>query len=75
MSSGPTKILVVDDSALYRQSIHNVLREVADAQVVGSAKDGKDALDKIEQLDPDVLTLDVRMPDMADDRRSNGGSI
>lgn len=64
MNLGPLKILVVDDSALYRQSIHNVLREVADITIVGTAKNGVDALNKIEQLDPDLLTLDVQMPDM-----------
>ena len=64
MSAGPTRILIVDDSALYRQSINNVLREAADAVVVGSAKNGLEALEKIEQLDPDLLTLDVNMPDM-----------
>jgi two-component system chemotaxis response regulator CheB len=60
----PLKILIVDDSALYRQSIHNVLREVADVRIIGSAKNGVVALEKIDQLDPDLLTLDVRMPDM-----------
>ena len=64
MSTPPTKILVVDDSALYRQSIHNVLREIAGATIIGSAKNGVEALQKIEQLDPDLLTLDVQMPDM-----------
>ena len=64
MNTGPTKILVVDDSALYRQSIHNVLREIADIKVVGKAENGVEALEKIAQLDPDLLTLDVQMPDM-----------
>ena len=64
LNSGPTRILVVDDSALYRQSIHNVLREVAEISIVGTAKNGVEALEKIEQLDPDLLTLDVQMPDM-----------
>ena len=64
MNAGPTKILVVDDSALYRQSIYNVLREVADVSIVGTAKNGMEALEKIEQLEPDLLTLDVQMPDM-----------
>ena len=64
MNAGPTKILVVDDSALYRQSIHNVLREIADVAIVGVANNGVEALEKIEQLDPDLLTLDVQMPDM-----------
>lgn len=55
---------MVDDSALYRQSIRNVLRGVENAEAVGIAKNGLDALEKIEQLDPDLLTLDVQMPDM-----------
>ena len=64
MNADPTKILVVDDSALYRQSIHNVLREVEGALSVGIAKNGVEAIEKIEELDPDLLTLDVQMPDM-----------
>ena len=64
MTIPPTTILVVDDSALYRQSIHNVIREVSGAAIVGTAKNGVEALQKIEELDPDLLTLDVQMPDM-----------
>ncbi|MGI9430242.1 MAG: protein-glutamate methylesterase/protein-glutamine glutaminase [Bythopirellula sp.] len=64
MNVDPIRVLIIDDSAIYRQSIQNVLREVAGATVVGVAKDGVDALQKIEQLDPDLLTLDVQMPDM-----------
>jgi two-component system chemotaxis response regulator CheB len=64
MREMPTKVLIVDDSALYRQSIQNVLRELSDVLVVGSASNGIEALRKIEQLAPDLLTLDVQMPDM-----------
>ncbi|MEO8271690.1 MAG: response regulator, partial [Aureliella sp.] len=64
MKTAPTRILIVDDSALYRQSIHNVLRDIADTEVVGIAKNGVEAISKIEQLSPDLLTLDVQMPDM-----------
>lgn len=64
MNPRPDKILVVDDSALYRQSIRNVLHEIENVQVIGAAKNGVDALEKIEQYDPDLLTLDVQMPDM-----------
>jgi two-component system chemotaxis response regulator CheB len=55
-------LLIVEDSALYRQLVRNVLREVAGVEVVGLAKTGQEALDLIEQLAPDLLTLDVRMP-------------
>ena len=64
MTDKPTKILIVDDSALYRQSIQNVLRQSCDVAVVGTAKNGLEAIEKIEELDPDLLTLDVQMPDM-----------
>lgn len=64
MSDPPTRILIVDDSALYRQTIHNVLRGMPGVTVVGAARDGREALEKVEQLAPDLLTLDVRMPDM-----------
>jgi two-component system chemotaxis response regulator CheB len=60
----PTRLLIVDDSALYRQLINNVLRDSEDVAVVGIAKDGFDALEKIESLHPDLLTLDVQMPDL-----------
>ncbi len=64
MTLRPTRILIVDDSALYRQAITNVLRDVDTVAIVGVAKNGIDALEKIGQLDPDLLTLDVQMPDM-----------
>ena len=64
MSEQPTRLLIVDDSALYRQTLNNTLRDLAQVDVVGIAKDGRDALEKIAELDPDVLTLDVQMPDM-----------
>ncbi len=59
-----TRLLIVDDSALYRQAINNALRDEAGVSVVGLAKDGVEALQKIEDLDPDLLTLDVQMPGM-----------
>ena len=62
--NAPTRILVVDDSALYRQNIANVLRQAENVVVVGRAGNGEEALQKIEELDPDLLTLDVQMPEM-----------
>jgi two-component system chemotaxis response regulator CheB len=57
------KILVVDDSALYRTLVRNVLRDIPGVEVVGVAIDGKDALAKLDQFQPDLLTLDVQMPE------------
>ncbi len=59
-----TKVLIVDDSALIRQLISMVLGQCPDIQVVGTASDPYAAREKILQLKPDVLTLDVEMPKM-----------
>lgn len=56
--------MVVDDTSLYRMLVTNALRDVEGVEVVGSASDGKAALGKIEQLKPDLITLDVEMPVM-----------
>jgi two-component system chemotaxis response regulator CheB len=56
------RVLVVDDSAFMRYTITSHLSEYPDIQVIGSARDGNDALALIESLQPDVVTLDVEMP-------------
>jgi two-component system chemotaxis response regulator CheB len=61
-SSGKTRVLVVDDSALMRRVICNLLEDDKGIEVVGTAKDGLDAIKKIEELKPEVVTLDVQMP-------------
>ncbi|WP_069649588.1 protein-glutamate methylesterase/protein-glutamine glutaminase [Caloranaerobacter ferrireducens] len=58
------KVLVVDDSAFMRKIISDILSSDETIEVVGTAKDGKDALDKISYLNPDVITLDIEMPVM-----------
>jgi len=58
------RVLVVDDSALYRQLVKNVLREIPDVEVVGLAGTGTEALERLAEYAPHLLTLDVQMPDM-----------
>ena len=58
------KVLVVDDSALMRQFIGDILRTDPRLEVVGTARDGKDALAQIKTLKPDIVTMDVEMPVM-----------
>ncbi len=58
------KVLIVDDSALVRQMLTEILNQAAGIQVIGSAADPYIARDKIKKLNPDVLTLDVEMPRM-----------
>ena len=55
------RVLVVDDSAFARTVLSRLLR-AGDLDVVATARDGADALAKIDQLDPDVVTLDLTMP-------------
>ena len=59
-----TKVLVVDDSALVRSLLAEIINRQADMVCVGTASDPLIARDMIRQLDPDVLTLDVEMPRM-----------
>ena len=58
------KVLIVDDSALVRQILAEILDQDPGIQVVGAAADPYAAREKIKQLNPDVLTLDVEMPRM-----------
>lgn len=55
-------VLVVDDSALMRKVISDILSEDPEIKVVGTARNGLDAVEKVERLKPDVVTLDVEMP-------------
>jgi len=64
MNKNKTKVLVVDDSALIRQLLTEILNTDRSIEVVGTAQDPYRARDKIKELRPDVLTLDVEMPRM-----------
>lgn len=60
----PIRILIVDDSIVIRKMLSDVLAKDSDLTVVGAVSDGRMALTKIEQLNPDVVTLDIEMPVM-----------
>ena len=64
MTANKIKILVVDDSALIRRILTDMLNSADDLTVVGTAADPYIAREKIKKLEPDVLTLDVEMPKM-----------
>src|SRR5580704_2750069 len=59
-----TKVLIVDDSAVMRQILKEILSRDPSIEVVGVASDPSATRDKILRLEPDVLTLDVEMPKM-----------
>ena len=60
----PVKVLIVDDSAVIRQLLSMLLSEDPEIEVVGTAGDPLIARDRIKALNPDVVTLDVEMPNM-----------
>lgn len=58
------RILVVDDSPFMRKSLQKMLEEAPDLRVIATARDGIDALEKIQEHKPDIVTLDIEMPRM-----------
>lgn len=58
------RVLIVDDSALMRKVLKEILMTDDEIEVVGTARDGEDAIDKVMKLVPDVVTMDVNMPVM-----------
>ncbi len=58
------KVLVVDDSAFMRKALTSMLQEDPEIKVIGTARDGLEAIEQIQKLRPDVVTLDVEMPRM-----------
>ncbi len=61
-STDKVRVLVVDDSLIYRKVVRDVLATFPHAEVVGSAANGRIAIEKIEQFAPDMVTLDFEMP-------------
>ena len=64
MKTDPVRVLVVDDSAFARKVVREVLTRAGGIEVVGIAGDGLEALEKIAELRPDVITLDLIMPNL-----------
>ena len=60
----PLRILIVDDEPLARGKLRSLLAKETDLEVVGEAKDGRSALDAIAKLTPDLVFLDVQMPEL-----------
>ena len=61
-AAGRVRVLIVDDSALMRKLLADILRTAPGIEVVGSARDGNEAVAQAGRLRPDVITLDVEMP-------------
>jgi two-component system, chemotaxis family, protein-glutamate methylesterase/glutaminase len=58
------RVLVVDDTIVYRKAVSDIMEELPEVELVGAAHNGKIAMSKIASLKPDLLTLDIEMPEM-----------
>lgn len=58
------RVLLVDDQSLVRNGIKALLSDEPDLQIVGTADNGRDAIEQVEQLEPDVVLMDIHMPIM-----------
>ncbi|HUB71675.1 MAG TPA: response regulator transcription factor [Acidimicrobiales bacterium] len=61
-AASPVRVLVVDDQALFRRGVVVVLSSSDGIEIVGEAGDGEEAVAKAQELEPDVVLMDVRMP-------------
>lgn len=59
-----TRVLLVDDHALFREGLAGIIRAEPDLEVVGEANDGLEALVKAQELKPDLILMDIQMPGM-----------
>ena len=60
----PIKILIADDHPVVREGLSAMLRKEQDIQVVGEAENGAEAIDKARELRPDIILMDLRMPEV-----------
>jgi two-component system chemotaxis response regulator CheY len=60
----PTKVLIVDDAMFMRAILKDVLLNAGDFEVVGEATDGEEAVKFTKELNPDLITMDIVMPNM-----------
>ena len=58
------RVLVVDDTIVYRKAVSDIIEEIPGVELAGVAHNGKIALDRIRHLQPDILTLDIEMPEL-----------
>src|ERR1700761_9321087 len=61
---GMIRVLIADDHPIVRDGLRKLLSLEEDFQIVGEAADGGEVLDRVQELDPDVLLLDLRMPNL-----------
>ena len=60
----PVRVLVVDDSNFFQHRLKDIINEHPDLKVIGIASNGREAVEKAEELKPDIITMDFEMPVM-----------
>ena len=60
----PIRVLIADDHALFREGVRAILKSVPDIEIVGEAGTGQEALKLASNLKPDVILMDIQMPDL-----------
>lgn len=63
----PIKLIIVDDHKLFREGLRMILSKNENIQVLGEAENGEQALEKVKKLNPDLILLDINLPDMMGD--------
>jgi two-component system, NarL family, response regulator NreC len=64
-AANPVRILICDDHILFSEGVKAILRPETSMEIVGEAKDGRQAVEKVKELDPDLVLMDVQMPDLS----------
>ncbi len=59
------KVVLADDHAIFRKGVKSLLENEEDIEIIGEAANGEEALDKVRELSPDVLMIDISMPKMS----------
>lgn len=64
MTQTPIRVFIVDDHAIVRKGLRALLTEIDDIEVIGEASDGQQAVNLVEEAQPDVILMDIVMPNM-----------
>ncbi|MER6122513.1 response regulator transcription factor [Streptomyces sp. NPDC001795] len=64
MTSGTIRVLIADDQMMVREGFSVLLGAMPDIEVVGEAVNGREAVDRVRELAPDVVLMDIRMPEL-----------
>src|SRR3989304_416217 len=64
MENGEIRVLLADDHTMVRTGLRLILDPQADMTVIGEAKDGLEAIQKVQEVEPDVIVMDISMPNL-----------